>query len=72
MSVIACLNCGEKNRVKLDVDTAQEIFQRYQVQGIPLLVLIRDGQEVDRLVGAVPAQNLRAWLDRHLTPAAMA
>jgi thioredoxin 2 len=60
---------GELKVVKLDVDTAPEISARYQVQGIPLLVLIRDGEEVDRLVGAVPAAQLRAWLDRHLTPA---
>jgi thioredoxin 2 len=61
---------GELKLVKLDVDTAPEISERYQVRGIPLLVLIRGGEEVDRLVGAVPAAQLRAWLDRHLTPAA--
>jgi thioredoxin 2 len=61
---------GELKVVKLDVDTAPEISARYQVQGIPLLVLIRDGQEVDRSVGAVPASQLRAWLEPHLTAAA--
>jgi thioredoxin 2 len=58
---------GELKVVKLDVDTAPEISARYQVQGIPLLVLIREGQEVDRSVGAVPAPQLRAWLEPHLT-----
>ena len=33
---------------------------------IPLLVVIRDGAEVDRLVGAVPAAHLRAMLERHV------
>jgi thioredoxin 2 len=60
---------GELKVVKLDVDTAPEIAARYQVQGIPLLVLIRDGQEVDRLVGAVPAPQLAGWLDSRLVPA---
>jgi thioredoxin 2 len=63
---------GELKVVKLDVDSAPEISARYQVQGIPLLVLIRDGQEVDRQVGAVPAPQLRAWLDGHLAPARQA
>src|SRR3954452_21682622 len=63
---------GELKVVKLDVDTAPEISARYQVQGIPLLVLIRDGQEVDRLVGAVPPPQLRAWLDGHLAAARQA
>jgi thioredoxin 2 len=63
---------GELKVVKLDVDGAPEISNRYQVQGIPLLVLIRDGLEVDRMVGAVPAPQLRDWLDRNLRPAATA
>jgi thioredoxin 2 len=61
---------GTLKVVKLDVDGAPEISARYQVQGIPLLVLIRDGQEVDRSVGAVPASQLRAWLEPHLTTVA--
>jgi thioredoxin 2 len=61
---------GELKVVKLDVDTAPEISARYGVQGIPLLVLLRDGEEVDRLVGASPPPQLRAWLDRNLTAAA--
>jgi thioredoxin-like negative regulator of GroEL len=39
---------------------------RYHVQGIPLLVVVKDGGEIDRLVGAVPAEHLRAMLDRHV------
>jgi thioredoxin 2 len=57
---------GHMKVVKLDVDAAPEIAARFSVQGIPLLVLMRDGQEVDRLVGAVPPAQLGAWLDRHL------
>ncbi|MGH2942852.1 MAG: thioredoxin family protein [Solirubrobacteraceae bacterium] len=36
------------------------------MQGIPLLLLVRDGREVDRLVGAVPPATLRAALEQHL------
>jgi thioredoxin 2 len=62
-------NAGRLKVVKLNVDDAPAIAARYSVQGIPLLVLIRDGQEVDRLVGAVPLERLHAWLDPHLEPA---
>jgi thioredoxin 2 len=61
---------GELKVVKLNVDTAPDIGARYQAMSIPLLVLIRDGQEVDRMVGAVPEPRLREWLDRTLTAAA--
>ena len=55
--------------VKLNVDDAPAIAARYDVQGIPLLVLIRDGSEADRLVGAAPLAQLKAWLEPHLKPA---
>jgi thioredoxin 2 len=61
---------GQLKVVKLNVDEAPDISARYGVQGIPLLVLMRDGEEIDRLVGAVPPQQLRAWLDRHVAPVA--
>ena len=60
---------GSLKVVKLNVDEAPEMSDRYQVRGIPLLVLFRDGSEVDRLVGAVPHPQLREWLEPHLAPA---
>ena len=54
--------CRPVEVVKLNVDEAPDISARYRVQGIPLLVLLRDGQELDRLVGAVPESQIEAWL----------
>jgi thioredoxin 2 len=62
-------NAGRLKVVKLNVDDAPAISARFGVQGIPLLVLIEDGSEADRLVGAVPLARLQAWLAPHL-PAA--
>jgi thioredoxin 2 len=62
-------NAGRLKIVKLNVDEAPELSERYRIAGIPLLVLFRDGSEIDRLVGAVPHARLRAWLDPHLEPA---
>jgi thioredoxin 2 len=59
---------GRIKLVKLDVDGAEQIAARYQVQGIPLLVLHRDGKEVDRKVGAQPEPLLRQWLEPVLAP----
>ena len=61
---------GRLKVVKLDVDNAPEVATRHGAQSIPLLVLFRGGDEVDRLVGAVPERQLRQWLEPHLTPAA--
>jgi thioredoxin 2 len=61
-------NAGRSKVVKLDVDSAEQISARYQVQGIPLLVLHRDGTEVDRRTGALPERALREWLEPALAP----
>lgn len=59
-------NAGHLKVLKLNVDEAPQISERYDVRGIPLLVLMRDGTEVDRLVGAVPEARLREWLKPYL------
>ena len=62
---------GRLKVVKLNIDDAPAIAARYEIQGIPLLVVMRDGAEIDRVVGAVPAAHLRAVLERHVgAPAA--
>jgi thioredoxin 2 len=61
-------HAGRLKVVKLNIDDAPEIADRYVVRGIPLLVLFRDGSEVARQVGAVPHPQLNAWLEPHLAP----
>jgi thioredoxin 2 len=61
-------HAGHLKVVKLNIDEAPEIADRYGVRGIPLLVLFRDGSEVARQVGAVPHPQLNAWLEPHLAP----
>ena len=63
---VAGEHAGHLKVVKLNVDEAAAISDRYQVRGIPLLVLFRGGSEADRLVGAVPPPRLRQWLEPHL------
>lgn len=58
---------GRLKVVKLDVDAAPAIARRFDVQGIPLLVLTRDGTELARLTGATPLPRLQAWLNSQLT-----
>jgi thioredoxin 2 len=60
---------GRLKVVKLNTDEAPNVSMRFSVQGIPLLVLMKDGKEVDRLVGAVPFERLSQWLEPHLEQA---
>jgi thioredoxin 2 len=50
---------------KLDTDAQGAIAARYGIRSIPSLLVFRDGQEVDRVAGALDATRLRAFLSRH-------
>lgn len=56
--------------VKVNVDTAPQLSNRFAVQGIPTLILLRDGREVSRQVGAAPTARLRDWIKTSLREAA--
>jgi len=48
---------------KVNTDQNQLTPIQYGVRGIPTMVLFREGQEIDRFVGALPKDSLRQWLD---------
>lgn len=51
---------------KLEVDGNPTTRDQYQVQGIPTLMLFRDGEELARHEGAIAKPQLQAFLDAHL------
>jgi thioredoxin 2 len=58
---------GRLKVVKVNTDEHPALAARFAVQGIPLLVLLRDGREIARQAGALPPARLQAWLNSHLT-----
>lgn len=44
--------------VKINVDEAQELAMQYNIMSIPTLVLIKDGQEMNRKVGLIDKSEL--------------
>lgn len=63
---LATRHAGHLKIVKVDVDDNPDLAAGFGVQGIPLLVLIGDGEERERLVGALPPAELDAWLRPYL------
>lgn len=51
---------------KLNVDENPRTAAAFQVQGIPLLVFLRDGKEAGRVTGAVPRGQIEAAIARYL------
>ena len=54
---------GRLKVVKVDVDEAPRVAERLGVQGIPTLLILRQGREVARQVGAVPPPALLRWVE---------
>jgi thioredoxin 1 len=48
---------------KVNTDDNAEYAMKYGVQGIPTLLFVRDGQEVDRIVGAAPYPMIKQRLE---------
>ncbi len=51
---------------KLDVQNNQETAGQYGVMSIPCLIIFKDGKEVDRIVGALPKEQLKDKLQGHV------
>ena len=49
---------------KIDVDEEQELAIRYGVMSIPTVIFFKDGAEVERKVGVMPAQVYQDVLDK--------
>jgi len=50
---------------KLNVDENPETTQRFGVMAIPTLLVMKDGQEVDRVIGVVPKNQLEAKVNAY-------
>jgi len=63
---LAAEMAGRLKLVKVNVDESPKLQQRFDVQAIPTLMVLRDGRVVARQAGAAPAPALRAWLEQTL------
>jgi thioredoxin 2 len=58
---------GRAKLVKVNVDASPATAQRFRAQGIPMLVVLREGRVVAEHVGAAGEQVLRPWLEDAIT-----
>ena len=67
LAQLARERAGKVKLVKVDVDKAPGLSQRYDVRAIPTLIVLRSGEVIARQTGAAPANVLRQWLDQALS-----
>lgn len=69
LETLARERAGQIKVAKVNVDENPRLASRFAALSIPTLVLLREGHEVSRQVGALPAPHLRAWIDRAVATA---
>ena len=54
---------------KLDVDSNQQTAMRFNIRSIPSILIFKDGELVDTVVGAVPKAFLERKIQEHIAAA---
>jgi len=49
---------GKINVVKLNVDENRDLSKKYEIKGLPTMILFKDGSELDRLIGFMPKDKI--------------
>ena len=57
---------GKLTVAKCNVDDNQDLAMKFGVMSIPTLIVFKNGEEVDRSVGALSKARLQALLEKHL------
>ena len=57
---------GKIKVVKLNTDENPQIASQYGIRSIPTLMVFKDGEKKDMVVGAVPKTTLSNTLEKHL------
>jgi thioredoxin 1 len=58
---------GKLKVAKVDVDSNPQSAGKFGVRSIPTLLLFKDGQVVDQIIGAVPKRHLIEKIEKHVT-----
>jgi thioredoxin 1 len=59
-------NSGKLRVVKIDIDRNQKAAQQYNIQGVPTLILFKEGKVLWRQSGAMNAQQISEGVKSHL------
>jgi thioredoxin 2 len=52
---------------KVNTENAQQLGAQLNIRSIPTLAVFRNGKEVDRIAGVLPANQLQQWIQQTLS-----
>jgi len=57
---------GKASVYKMNVDENMNVPQRYGIRGIPTLIVFKNGQEQERIVGAVSRESIAKAIEKYV------
>ena len=51
---------------KVNTDENSDVSYAYRIMSIPTLILFKDGKEVNKMIGALPKEELKSFIDKNL------
>ncbi len=57
---------GKVSFYKVNVDENPELASKYKISSIPTMVVFKDGQPIDKIIGALPKNTIKESIDKHL------
>ncbi len=66
VDALATENVGKVTIGKLNVDENPDTAIKFNIRGIPALMLFKDGQVVESLVGLLPKEDIQKAINKHL------
>ena len=64
---VAREHAGKVKVVKLNIDDNMNVPGKFNIRGIPTLLVFKGGQVADQIVGAVPKEQIVKVLERHIS-----
>ncbi|WPC43778.1 thioredoxin [Clostridium sp. JS66] len=56
---------GKARIFKVDVDKSGDLAEKYEITGVPTLMIFKDGKAVDKIVGFQPKEILKSRLQQY-------
>lgn len=60
---------GAVTLAKVDIDEHSELALDYDVGAVPVLLVMKDGKVINRMVGLQDTDKIRAWIDKSVQEA---
>lgn len=57
---------GKANFIKVDIDENLDLANQFQIASVPTMMIFKNGEKVDQLVGFLPKEKIQEAIERNL------